>query len=123
MDNESTFSSTSAKYKSETKSPVKSKENSSLNNFMDVDEQFREIALESEEFKIWEEASEFTRRKSKTIVNPNSEQFMQENSPSKVLFARSLPEHYDHDCLYNIFSNFGKVTKVIFIKEKNSALV
>lgn len=90
---------------------------------MDVDEQFREIALESEEFKIWEEASEFTRRKSKTIVNPNSEQFLQENSPSKVLFARSLPEQYDHDCLYNIFSNFGKVTKVIFIKEKNSALV
>ena len=90
---------------------------------MDVDEQFREIALESEEFKIWEEASEFTRRKSKTIVTPNSEQFLQENSPSKVLFARSLPEQYDHDCLYNIFSNFGKVTKVIFIKEKNSALV
>lgn len=40
-----------------------------------------------------------------------------------MLFARSLPEHYDHDCLYNIFSNFGKVTKVIFIREKNSALI
>ncbi len=36
---------------------------------------------------------------------------------------RSLPDTYDHDCLYNIFSNFGRVSKVIFIKEKSSALV
>lgn len=41
------LSSTSAKYKSESMSAKKSKENSSLNNFMDIDEQFREIALES----------------------------------------------------------------------------
>ncbi len=44
---ETTFSSTSAKYKSETRSPKRTKENSSLNNLMDIDEQFREIALES----------------------------------------------------------------------------
>ena len=56
-------------------------------------------------------------------MNPNSEQFLQENCPSKVLFVRSLPEEYDHDCLYNIFSNFGRVSRVIFIREKNSALV
>ena len=72
---------------------------------------------------MWSETADLNRRKSKTIVNPNSEQFLQENCPSKVLFARSLPEHYDHDCLYNIFSNFGKITRVIFIKEKNSALI
>jgi RNA recognition motif-containing protein len=56
-------------------------------------------------------------------VNPNSSQFLLENSPSPVLFVRSLPENYDHNCVYNIFCNFGKVSKVIFIKEKNSALV
>jgi hypothetical protein len=85
------LSSTSAKYKSESLSAKKSMENSSFNNFMDVDEQFRELALESEEFRIWEETTEVNRRKSKTIVNPNSEQFMLENCPSKVLFVRSLP--------------------------------
>lgn len=42
------LSSTSAKYKSESLSAKKSMENSSFNNFMDVDEQFRELALESE---------------------------------------------------------------------------
>lgn len=31
------FSSTSAKFKSETQSPLKTQENSSLNNFMDID--------------------------------------------------------------------------------------
>lgn len=116
-------SSTSAKYKSETLSAKKSKDNSSFNNFMDIDEQFRELALESEEFREWEETAEINRRKSKTLVNPNSEQFLLENCPSKVLFVRSIPENYDHDCIYNIFSNFGKVSKVIFIKEKSSALV
>lgn len=50
-------SSTSAKYKSESLSAKKSKDNSSFNNFMDIDEQFREIALESEEFRSWEESS------------------------------------------------------------------
>jgi hypothetical protein len=34
-------SSTSAKYKSESLSAKKSKDNSSFNNFMDIDEQFR----------------------------------------------------------------------------------
>lgn len=79
--------------------------------------------MESEEFRVWEECAEINRRKSKTIVNPNSEQFLQENCPSRVLFVRSLPEEYDHDCLYNIFSNFGRVSKVIFIRDKNSALI
>jgi hypothetical protein len=65
-------SSTSAKYKSETLSAKKSKDNSSFNNFMDIDEQFRELALESEEFREWEETAEINRRKSKTLVNPNS---------------------------------------------------
>jgi hypothetical protein len=123
LDKDHDQSSTSAKYKSESLSAKKSKESSSFNNLMDIDEQFREIALESEEFRTWEETTEINRRKSKTIVNPNSEQFLMENCPSKVLFARSLPENFDHDCIYNIFSNFGKVSKVIFIKEKSSALV
>jgi hypothetical protein len=117
------FSSSSAKYKSDTYSPKRTKENSSVNNLIDIDEQFREIAMESEEFRVWEECAEINRRKSKTIVNPNSEQFLQENCPSRVLFVRSLPEEYDHDCLYNIFSNFGRVSKVIFIRDKNSALI
>lgn len=97
--------------------------NSSFNALFDIEEQFREIALESEEFKAWEETEEVNRRKSKTIVNPHSEQFLLENCPSKVLFVRSLPENFDHDCVYNIFSNFGRVSKVIFIADKNSALV
>ena len=55
LDKESTYSSNSHKFKSESKSPVKEyeNENSSLSNFMDIDEQFREIALESEEFREW----------------------------------------------------------------------
>jgi len=43
---------------------------------MDIDEQFRELALESEEFRTWEESAEINRRKSKTLVNPNSSQFL-----------------------------------------------
>ena len=63
------------------------------------------------------------RRKSKTIFNPNSEQFLLENCPSRVLFIRSIPESYDNACIFNIFANFGKICKVIFIKEKRSALI
>lgn len=41
LDKETTFSSTSAHYKSDTQSPFKSKDNSSRNNVLDIDEQFR----------------------------------------------------------------------------------
>ena len=51
------------------------------------------------------------------------EQFVMENSPSKVLFIRSIPPIYTNKCLYNIFNNFGTVIRVIYMKEKGSGLV
>ena len=64
------------------------------------------------------------RRKSKTIVNnPNQEQFVIENSPSKVLFIRSIPEGYTNKCLYNIFRNCGNVVRVIYMEDKGSGLI
>lgn len=44
----------STKFKSDF-SATKSFKSGSFNNFGDIDEQFREIALESEEFREWEE--------------------------------------------------------------------
>ena len=71
-----------------------------------------------------EELRSSIRRKSKTIVNnPNIDQFVLENSPSKVLFIRSIPVPYSNKCLFNIFSNFGTVLRIIFMKEKLSGLI
>lgn len=85
----------------------------SSNSFgmFDVDEQFREIAMESEEFReLKKDQEEHTRKKSKTLVsNPHTEQFLLENSPCKVLFIRSIPLLYSNETLYNIFKNFGTV--------------
>ena len=57
------------------------------------------------------------------ITNPNQDQFVLENSPSKVLFVRSIPQDYTNKTLYNIFENFGKVCRIIFMHEKYSGLV
>lgn len=107
--------------------PVKKKSVKSYNTF-DIEEQFREIARESEEYReIEREEQHFRdsiRRKSKTIVNnPNMEQFVLENSPSKVLFIRSIPPSYTNKSIFNIFNNFGTVLRIIYMKDKNSGLV
>ena len=57
------------------------------------------------------------------ISNPHQDQFVLENSPSKVLFVRSIPQEYTNKTLYNIFENFGKVCRVIIMHEKGSGLV
>ena len=56
-------------------------------------------------------------------MNPYSEQFMIENCPSRVIFVRSIPESYNHQCLYNVFINFGNISRMIFMKDKASALI
>ena len=53
----------------------------------------------------------------------HTEQFIQENSPAKVLFVRSIPEMYTPQAIYNIFINFGEIARIIFISNKNSALI
>lgn len=56
-------------------------------------------------------------------MNPNIEQFVLENSPSKVLFIRSIPLNYTNKCLYNIFVSFGNVLRVICMRDRTSGLV
>jgi RNA recognition motif-containing protein len=47
-----------------------------------------------------------------------------ENMKSKVLYVRGLAnENITVKMLYNIFSNFGNVTKIMMNKEKLSSLV
>jgi RNA recognition motif-containing protein len=104
------------------------KNSSDSYNSFSIDQQFLELARESEEFRELEKESqkgEFkTRLKSKTMIpNPNLEQFLKENSPCKVLFVRSIPEVFGNRHLYNIFANFGSVRKVIHLKEKGNGLV
>ena len=48
---------------------------------------------------------------------------MIENCPSRVIFVRSIPESYNHQCLYNVFINFGNISRMIFMKDKASALI
>ena len=66
------------------------------------------------------------RRKSMTVnylPQSHTEQFIQENIPSKVLFIRSIPSAYNPEVLYNIFINFGDIIRVIYMRNKMSALV
>ena len=65
------------------------------------------------------------RPKSKTIipVNPYLEQYLMENSPSNVLFVRSIPNYHTIRSIYNILQNFGNIRKIINIKQKESMLV
>ena len=46
-----------------------------------------------------------------------------ENSPSKVLFVRSIPSYHTIRSLYNILLNFGSIRKIISIKHKESMSV
>ena len=89
-----------------------------------MDAQFRELALESEDYREMVSV-EPVRPKSKTIipVNPYLEQYLMENSPSKVLFVRSIPSYHTIRSLYNILLNFGNIRKIISIKHKESMLV
>jgi hypothetical protein len=89
-----------------------------------VDAQFHELALESQDYREMVETSP-TRPKSKTIipVNPYHEQYLIENSPSKVLFVRSIPSYHTIRSIYHILMNFGNIKKIINIKHKESMLV
>lgn len=46
-----------------------------------------------------------------------------ENSPSKVLFVRSIPNYHTIRSIYNILLNFGNIRKIINIRHKESMLV
>ena len=50
--------------------------------------------------------------------------FYKENKKSKVIYVRGL----DHEfitikIIYNLFSNFGNILKIIFLKKKSVALI
>lgn len=54
-------------------------------------------------------------------VNPL---FIQENKKSKVIYIRGLEDPYlNVTQLYNIFSNFGNICKIIFLRNKKSCLI
>jgi hypothetical protein len=99
------------------------KRQESWNKWCDIDAQFRELALESEEYREMVETT--TRPKSKSIipVNPYLEQYLLENSPSKVLFVRSIPAYHTIRSIYHIMLNFGNIRKIVNIKHKESMLV
>eukprot|EP00825_Cyclidium_porcatum_P051470 TRINITY_DN9477_c0_g1_i5.p1 TRINITY_DN9477_c0_g1~~TRINITY_DN9477_c0_g1_i5.p1 ORF type:complete len:324 (-),score=56.11 TRINITY_DN9477_c0_g1_i5:92-1063(-) len=54
-------------------------------------------------------------------VNPL---YIQENKKSKVIYIRGLEDPYlNVNQLYNIFSNFGNINKIIFLRNKKSCLI
>ena len=49
---------------------------------------------------------------------------MLENKKSKVVYVRGLESEYINlKIIYNLFSNFGNIFKIIFLKKKSVALI
>lgn len=49
---------------------------------------------------------------------------MLENRKSKVIYCRGLEdEKITLEIIYNLFSNFGDILKIIFIRKKKTALI
>jgi len=47
-----------------------------------------------------------------------------ENRKSRVIYCRGLEEEkITMDIIYNLFSNFGDILKIIFIRKKKAALI
>ena len=61
------------------------------------------------------------------MIDPNTyvpTQFLIENQPSRVIYIRNLDSNkVTMKNLFNLFSNFGNVLKIIFVKPKQSSLV